>query len=145
MMDTRKAGVGWRLDELGRHRLLKMWDKDSHILLLGVTSGIPPWNQFLLIDSSRSVMADPGSTAGEVGSPGLFPKSPLEGASWDVSDVKCQVVRAELQRAPQAESVKYRMVFLVYPVVQGGGWRAVDFVWNKFLSVCLGCDLNPRW
>lgn len=44
-------------------------------------------------------------------------------------------MRAELQCAPEAESKKYRMVFLVYPVVQGGAWGAVDFMWDKFLSV----------
>lgn len=91
MMHTGKSGVAWRLDELGRHPLLKMWDNwDSHILLLGVTSSIPLRNQFLLIDSSCSVMADPGWScyplvaAGEVGSPGEFPESSQEGASWDV-------------------------------------------------------------
>lgn len=61
MVNTGKAVVVWSLDELERHPLLKMWDNwDSHILLLGVTSSIPLWNQFLLIDSSCSVMADPG-------------------------------------------------------------------------------------
>lgn len=56
----------------------------------------------------------------------------------------CRVVTPELLYAPKAESMEYWMVFLVYPVVQGLGWGAVAFVWNKFLSVFLGCDSNPR-
>lgn len=101
---------------------------------------IPAWNQ---LDSYCSVLAGvaPRAAVGEVVGWGAadFPGLSQEGVPSVDAEHQWGHPFRNLQRAPKAERVEYRMVFLVF-----GGWgregATVDFVW---IRASLGCSLSP--